>query len=125
MVLMWQEEDLLKPDARGMVMCVLYLYMTLPNLMPKTTLEFAGKLGEKQVGCWDTWGSPAHVSSSLNVLAGPWRNRKSCRNSSPQLLQPSLCICLLLLTLCACTPCSTANSDLSQLHTSQVCVGLC
>ena len=28
---------------------VLYLYMTLPNLMPKTTLEFAGKLGEKRV----------------------------------------------------------------------------
>ena len=44
-----QEDEVLKPDARGMVMMVLYLYMTLPNLMPKTTLEFAGKLGEKRV----------------------------------------------------------------------------
>lgn len=44
-----QEDEVLHADARGMVMMNLYLYMTLPNLMPRTTLEFAGKLGEKRV----------------------------------------------------------------------------
>ncbi len=32
-----------------MVLLVLYLYQTLPQLLPRTTLDFAGKLGDKQV----------------------------------------------------------------------------
>ena len=34
-----------------MVLLVLYLYQSLPQLVPRSTLEFAGKLGEKQVSC--------------------------------------------------------------------------
>ena len=50
MVGVTQEEDITKPDSRDMVLLVLYLYQTLPHLIPKTTLDFAGKLGGKQVG---------------------------------------------------------------------------
>lgn len=32
-----------------MVLLLLYLYGTLPQLVPKTTVDFAGKLGDKQV----------------------------------------------------------------------------
>lgn len=32
-----------------MVLLVLYLYQTLPQFVPRTTLDFAGKLGDKQV----------------------------------------------------------------------------
>ena len=44
-----QEEELTKADCRDMVLLVLYLYQTLPQLVPKATLDFAGKLGDKQV----------------------------------------------------------------------------
>ena len=40
-----------KPDSRDMVLLVLYFYQTLPQLVPRTTLDFAGKLGDKQVSC--------------------------------------------------------------------------
>ena len=32
-----------------MLLLVLFLYQTLPQLVPRTTLDFAGKLGDKQV----------------------------------------------------------------------------
>ena len=47
-----QEEEITKPDSRDMVLLVLYLYQTIPQLLPRTTLEFAGKLGDKQVRPW-------------------------------------------------------------------------
>ncbi|DBA78771.1 TPA: putative protein fap47 [Trebouxia sp. C0004] len=43
-----QEDEITKPDSRDMVLLVLYLYQTLPQLLPRTTLDFAGKLGDKQ-----------------------------------------------------------------------------
>ena len=46
-----QEEDITRPDSRDMVLLILYLYQTLPQLVPRTTLDFAGKLGDKQVSC--------------------------------------------------------------------------
>ena len=44
-----QEEEISKPDCRDMVLLVLFLYQSLPQLVPRTTLDFAGKLGDKQV----------------------------------------------------------------------------
>ena len=44
-----QEDEVTKADSRDMVLLLLYLYQTLPQLVPKATLEFAGKLGDKQV----------------------------------------------------------------------------
>ncbi len=44
----------MKPDSRDMVLLVLYLYQTLPQLIPRTSLDFAGKLGDKQVGHCNT-----------------------------------------------------------------------
>ncbi|KAL0021413.1 hypothetical protein WJX79_003538 [Trebouxia sp. C0005] len=43
------EEEITRPDSRDMVLLVLYLYQTLPQFVPRTTLDFAGKLGDKQV----------------------------------------------------------------------------
>lgn len=68
---MLQEDEVLHADARGMVMMNLYLYMTLPNLMPRTTLEFAGKLGEKRVcsRCMFVLALPVTPGCSLTSLA--------------------------------------------------------
>jgi hypothetical protein len=44
-----------------MVLLVLYLYQTLPQLLPRTTLDFAGKLGDKQV-------SPCLAAKHLTML---------------------------------------------------------
>lgn len=50
-----------------MVLFVLFLYQTLPQLVPRSTLEFVGKLGEKQVSCsiYQSW------QISLSFLAVP------------------------------------------------------
>ncbi|GAX74871.1 hypothetical protein CEUSTIGMA_g2317.t1 [Chlamydomonas eustigma] len=39
-------EDLCKPEPKEMLVLVLYLYQTLPQFVPKTTIEFPCKLGE-------------------------------------------------------------------------------
>jgi len=39
-------DDILRPVARDMMLEVLYLYQTLPSYMPRTTIEFTGRLGE-------------------------------------------------------------------------------
>ena len=42
-------EELSDPDAKEMLVLVLYLYQTLPQFVPKTSIEFACKLGETVV----------------------------------------------------------------------------
>jgi len=42
-------DDLLRPVARDMMLQILYLYQTLPSYMPRTTIEFNGRLGEQIV----------------------------------------------------------------------------
>ena len=44
-----QVEDILKPNALDMLLFVLYLYQALPQLVPRATVEFMGRLQEKQV----------------------------------------------------------------------------
>eukprot|EP00899_Mesostigma_viride_P006782 jgi/Mesvir1/16104/Mv08394-RA.5 len=39
-------EDLLVPNAREMLLFCLYLYHTLPQLVPKDTVPFSGRIGE-------------------------------------------------------------------------------
>ena len=39
-------EDLMNPDPRNMTILILYLFQTLPQLMPKASLPFECKLGE-------------------------------------------------------------------------------
>ena len=56
-----QEEEITKPDSRDMVLLVLYLYQTIPQLLPKTTLDFAGKLGDKQVRPWSCCNTSSHA----------------------------------------------------------------
>ena len=43
-----QVDDILKPSALDMLLFVLYLYQALPQLIPRATVEFMGKLQEKQ-----------------------------------------------------------------------------
>ena len=42
-------EELAEPEAKEMLVLVLYLYQTLPHFVPKTSIEFACKLGESVV----------------------------------------------------------------------------
>ncbi|KAK3255401.1 hypothetical protein CYMTET_35412 [Cymbomonas tetramitiformis] len=42
-------ENLVQPHAREMLIFVLYLYQTLPQFIPKTTIEFSGLLGQTLV----------------------------------------------------------------------------
>ena len=42
-------DDILKPNALDMLLFVLYLYQALPQLVPRATVEFMGRLQEKQV----------------------------------------------------------------------------
>ena len=44
-----QVDDILKPNALDMLLFVLYLYQALPQLVPRATVEFMGRLQEKQV----------------------------------------------------------------------------
>ncbi len=44
-----QVDDMLKPNALDMLLFVLYLYQALPQLVPRATVEFMGRLQEKQV----------------------------------------------------------------------------
>lgn len=44
-----KEEQLLNPTAVDMLFFVAYLYTWIPQLIPKSTVEFAGKLQEEQV----------------------------------------------------------------------------
>ena len=54
-----------KADCRDMVLLVLYLYQTLPQLVPKATLDFAGKLGDKQVStCYFCCRTPSEQVSA-------------------------------------------------------------
>ncbi|KAK9828703.1 hypothetical protein WJX72_001600 [[Myrmecia] bisecta] len=42
-------EELQTPDAREMLIFILYLYLTLPHFIPQGTIDFTSKLCEKQV----------------------------------------------------------------------------
>ena len=42
-------EEIVRPNEREMVIFVAYLYQTLPNLLPKSTVEFETKLGTEAV----------------------------------------------------------------------------
>ncbi|MEW5311269.1 MAG: hypothetical protein WDW38_002999 [Sanguina aurantia] len=41
--------EMCEPDPREMMILVLYLYLTLPQFVPRTTIDFHCKLGETQV----------------------------------------------------------------------------
>ncbi|QDZ22861.1 hypothetical protein HOP50_09g54090 [Chloropicon primus] len=44
-----QPEDILNPDPRDMLLYVVYLYQTLPQFIPVSTLEFSMLLGEEKI----------------------------------------------------------------------------
>jgi hypothetical protein len=63
-----EAEELMYPNAREMLMFVLYLYSTLPQLIPKTTIEFSGLLGEEQCKTIElTNPSPKEISYSVRL----------------------------------------------------------
>jgi hypothetical protein len=43
-------EDILRPSPIDMMVFVLYLHQTLPQFVPRSSIDFACKLGETQVG---------------------------------------------------------------------------
>ena len=42
-------EDILDPDPRDMLLYIVYLYQTLPQFIPVSTLEFSMLLGEEKI----------------------------------------------------------------------------
>ena len=63
-----QVEDILKPNALDMLLFVLYLYQALPQLVPRATVEFMGRLQEKQVVLvLDTMNQAPHKCQKCRV----------------------------------------------------------
>ncbi|GMH42128.1 hypothetical protein BSKO_10047 [Bryopsis sp. KO-2023] len=44
-----KEHEIMNPNASEMPIFILYLYQTLPELIPRTVVDFTGRLGEHQV----------------------------------------------------------------------------
>jgi len=66
-----------------MVLLVLYLYQTIPQLLPRTTLDFAGKLGDKQVRPWSCCNISSHAvhacpSCHMRVRVDVWKCSCCC-----------------------------------------------
>jgi hypothetical protein len=64
--------DIADPSAKEMLVLLLYLYQTLPQFMPRTTVEFGCRLGETMVGgkgCY-TGRVHSHINSGSRFLTG-------------------------------------------------------
>lgn len=62
-------EAIAEPTGRDMVMLVLYLYQTLPAFIPKTTIEFKGRLHdviEKTIELTNPTKKPIHYTVTLD-----------------------------------------------------------
>jgi len=61
-------DDLLRPVARDLLLSCLFLYQTMPHYLPKTTIEFTGRLGEpiiKSIELTNSSNAPIRYSARL------------------------------------------------------------
>lgn len=61
-------DDLMRPVARDLLLSCLFLYQTMPHYLPKTTIEFTGRLGEpiiKSIELTNSSNAPIRYSARL------------------------------------------------------------
>ncbi len=75
-------EDIIYPNAQDMMVFVLYLHHTLPQFVPRASIDFACKLGETQVRVRlartkrpHLWYLPSRPTCSSSPLKSSWRLR--------------------------------------------------
>jgi len=82
-------EDILEPRPRNMLVFVLYLYQTLPQLIPKTSVKFSGILGQTSTKCIELSNPSAKPISYSARLEGS--NAFKLQESSVKLEPKSTC----------------------------------